>query len=96
MVHLGKYKMIVRVLESRGKCEAHRPGDVYEWKASTLTREKPIKAPICPVAYGAIMPKVYAMEKNSHFPWHGDTFIVCCPDYLNLVVFQITRIPIKK
>ncbi len=94
MVFKGKYKMVVKVLESRGRCEAHKAGDVYEWSGQTLTRDKPTVAPICPVAWAAIQPKVYTMEWDGDFPWHGDTFVAACPDYDNLVVFEIKRVPI--
>lgn len=91
----GKYSIVIRVLESRGECEAHKAGDVYQFEAETLSRDKPTMAPICPVAFGAIFPKIYAMEWDANFPWHGDTFVACCPDLINLVVFEIKRIPKK-
>ncbi len=90
-----RYKMIARVIESRGKCEAHKVGDVYEWVTESRTREKPIRAPICHVAFDAIFPKVYGMEWGD-FPWHEDTFVACCPDYSNLVVFEIKRVPLEE
>ena len=92
----GKYRMVVKVLESRGKCEAHREGDIYEWDSQTLSREKPTMAPICPVAHNALFPKIYGMEWDCTFPFHEDTFIACCPDLINLVVFEITRVLIDE
>lgn len=91
----GKYNVSVRVLESRGVCEAHKAGDLYVIPSETLSRDKPTMAPICPVAFNAIFPKIYAMEWGAKFPCHGDTFVACCPDFKNLVVFEIKR-TIKK
>jgi uncharacterized repeat protein (TIGR04076 family) len=79
-----------KVTGVKGTCELkHRVGDVV------VFTDKGVEGRICIHALYSMMPKVFAMMFNADFPWakdHPDTLTHPCPDAVNPVVFELTRI----
>lgn len=79
-----------KVVSVTGTCELkHRVGDVV------VFTDKGVEGRICIHALYSMMPKVFAMMFNADFPWakdHPDTLTHPCPDAVNPVVFELTRI----
>lgn len=78
-----------KVKSQRGNCAlGHQAGDIV-----TFT-ETAIKGKICIHALYSMLPAVFAMMYEAHFPWlkDSDTKTHACPDANNPVVFEIARI----
>lgn len=78
-----------KVKSRRGNCAlGHQVGDVV-----TFT-ETAIKGKICIHALYSMLPAVFAMMYEAHFPWleDSDTKTHACPDAENPLVFEISRI----
>lgn len=78
-----------KVKSQEGTCElGHKVGDTV-----TFT-ETEIRGKICIHALYSMLPAVFAMMYEAHFPWlkDPDTKTHACPDANNPVVFEITRI----
>ncbi len=87
------YKIVATVKDVKGECAAgHKVGDVIE-----LVRFD-VKGFICPSAFAAIYPTIFAMKFGAEFPWEEDSdkTLVCCPDPRNLVIFEVRRVKIKE
>ncbi len=78
-----------KVLSVKGECSlGHMAGDVVRFTQTGVDGK------ICVHALYCMMPKVFAMMFNAHFPWAQDPDVLThpCPDAANPVVFELTRI----
>ncbi len=78
-----------KVVSVKGTCDlGHKPGDVVRFTQTCVDGK------ICVHALYSMMPKVFAMMFNGHFPWAQDPDVLShpCPDAANPVVFELTRI----
>ena len=87
------YKVRVTVVKAHSGCGAkHKVGDVYEeW----MVTEGSQKGFICPSAYMALSPWIYALRYGAVFPWGegpGNSMVLCCPDIETPVHFKIERV----
>lgn len=91
---LGKYDIVVRVKSQCGTCLAgHKVGDEIH------IGDKWVRGDICLSALTSMMPKIYAMYYDCHYPWLENKNINIashpCPDEDNPVIFEIERIEKK-
>jgi len=77
-----------KVISVKGECGIHKAGD-----ACTFTMEG-VQGKVCIHAMYSMLPKVFAMMYGAKFPWlqNPDVSTHACPDAINPVVFEITRI----
>ena len=81
-------KVTARVISQEGFCAiGHKVGDVIEFDHFGVTGD------ICVNALFTMLPVVYAMMHNAHFPWAEDQCkeLHACPDPKNPVVFELDR-----
>jgi uncharacterized repeat protein (TIGR04076 family) len=84
-----EYKILVKVKEIRGHCEASKVGDILEIEPGPKMTGK-----ICPTAFNAIYPFIFAMRFDGQIPWAEDNknkVTAVCPDPSGLVVYEISR-----
>ncbi len=83
-------KMIeAKVISQKGTCAlGHKVGDVVRFT------ETGVDGKICIHALYSMLPAVFAMLHDAHFPWLEDPDVKthACPDAYNPLVFEITRI----
>ena len=87
-------RVVVTVREIKGKCDAgFRVGDKVE-----LIGDNVVKGPLkCLYAFNAIWPLLGTIAYGGKIPKSSplyedkDTFVGCCPDPKNLVVFEMKR-----
>jgi uncharacterized repeat protein (TIGR04076 family) len=77
-----------KVISIKGECGIHKTGDIC-----TFTTEG-VQGKVCIHAMYSMLPKVFAMMYGAKFPWlqNPDISTHACPDAVNPVVFEITRI----
>jgi uncharacterized repeat protein (TIGR04076 family) len=79
----------VEVKSVKGKCAlGHKAGDVFYFRGGTTPAE------LCVEAMLTVIPTARTlMFKGTHF-WvdDPDAIDVCCPDPVNLVVFEVRRL----
>jgi len=78
-----------KVIRVKGTCSlGHKVGDIVKFT------ETGIEGKICIHALCSMLPAVFAMMFEARFPWlkDPDTKTHACPDAMNPVVFEITRI----
>jgi len=81
--------IVVKVKSQKGSCAiGHRVGDIVK------ITESGIEGKICIHALYSMLPAVFAMMFEASFPWlkDPDTKTHACPDAVNPVVFEITRV----
>ena len=86
-----RYGVQITILSQEGVCAAgHCAGDTFE-----VHRHTPCN--FCVFAYSAIDLDIRALMFGGTYPWakDKDTYIGCCPDPVNPVVFELRRIPLK-
>jgi uncharacterized repeat protein (TIGR04076 family) len=82
----------VTVVDAHPDCGAHhKVGDT--WEQSDVKKET-IKGFICPTAFAALYPIIFAMRYGAEFPWSADSdkYEAVCPDPDTPVKFRIERI----
>jgi uncharacterized repeat protein (TIGR04076 family) len=87
----GRYEVRIKVISQKGRCSVgYKVGD--EWVTTGKSPEG-----ICLNAFGMLLPNVRTLMYGGEFPWETDKdiSIVCCPDVVNPVVFEIRRIKIQ-
>jgi len=78
-----------KVISQKGTCAlGHKVGDVVKFT------ETGVEGKICIHALYSIIPKIFAMMYEAKFPWleNPDISTHACPDAINPVVFEVTRI----
>jgi uncharacterized repeat protein (TIGR04076 family) len=78
-----------RVVSVKGVCElGHKAGDIVRFTQTGVDGK------ICVHALYSMLPKVFAMMFNAEFPWaqNPDVLTHPCPDAINPVVFELTRV----
>ena len=83
------WTIVCRVIKQDGKCAAgHKIGD------EVIITGDEVKGRVCISALYSMLPKVYAMMYNAHFPWLKDQCVAthACPDAWNPVVFELKRV----
>ncbi len=83
------WHVLCQVIRQEGSCAAgHKVGD------EVLFTGDEIKGKICISALYSVLPKVYAMMYNSHFPWLEDQCRAthAYPDAFNPLVLELIRI----
>ena len=81
-------KVTARVISQEGFCAiGHKVGDIIEFDHFGVTGD------ICVNALFTMLPVVYAMMHNAHFPWAENQCkeLHACPDPKNPVVFELDR-----
>lgn len=81
--------VVVNVKSQKGSCAiGHRVGDIVKMT------ESGIEGKICIHALYSMLPAVFAMMFEARFPWlkDPDTKTHACPDAVNPVIFEITRV----
>ncbi len=81
--------VMVKVKSQKGSCAiGHNVGDIVK------ITETGIDGKICIHALYSMLPAVFAMMFEARFPWlkDPDTKTHACPDAVNPVVFEITRV----
>jgi uncharacterized repeat protein (TIGR04076 family) len=81
--------VVVKVKSQKGSCAiGHNVGDIVK------ITESGIDGKICIHALYSMLPAVFAMMFEARFPWLKDPDIKthACPDAVNPVVFEITRV----
>ncbi|KPL04276.1 MAG: hypothetical protein AMJ90_01455 [candidate division Zixibacteria bacterium SM23_73_2] len=82
----------VEVKSVKGKCAlGHKPGEVFYFQGGTTPEN------LCVEAMLTVIPTARTlMFKGTHF-WVSDpdAIEVCCPDPVNLVVFEVRRLKKK-
>ncbi len=92
-----KNKVIVTVKESHGDCTLHKVGERFEITYPPTPENRSID--ICPLALNAFYYKIYGMLFGGQFPWqeeNPDSFVANCPDFDNMVVFELKRVKLDK
>jgi len=84
-----RYRVKIKVLSQKGSCAAgHKEGDEF-----IVDHHTP--AGFCIFAYSAIDPDIRTLMFGGKYPWAAgeqDTYIGCCPDPVNPVVLEVSRI----
>jgi uncharacterized repeat protein (TIGR04076 family) len=78
-----------KVISQKGTCDlGHKVGDVVKFT------ETGVEGKICIHALYSMLPAVFAMLHEAHFPWLEDPDVKthACPDAHNPLVFEIRRI----
>lgn len=77
-----------KVVSVKGECGIHKTGDIC-----TFTTEG-VQGKVCIHALYSMLPKVFALMYGATFPWLKDPDVSthACPDAVNPVVFEITRL----
>lgn len=78
-----------KVKSQKGSCAlGHKIGDIVKFT------EMGIDGKICIHALYSMLPAVFAMMYDAHFPWlrNSDSKTHACPDAANPVVFEITKL----
>lgn len=90
------YRIVLTVTDIKGQCALHKIGEKINIEFPLSPDKRAID--MCPMALVGFFYKCYSMLYGAQFPWHTDpdTFDACCPDYENLVRFEIKRVPLKK
>lgn len=85
------YKIKIKMLSFANRCRLN-PGD--EWIISNDAMFLPCPTGFCGIAFHAFYPEIRAMKYGPESPSESDKDVikVCCPDYGNPAVFEITRI----
>ncbi len=88
------WKVIVTVKEIKGKCDAgHKVGDKIEFIGDNIINGEPR----CILGIAAIWPLLHTMafggvlSNSSPLRKDDDTWIACCPDPNNLVIYEMKR-----
>jgi len=79
----------VGVISQKGNCAAgHQVGD------EVLFDGLNVQGKICIHALYSLIPKVFALHYDAHFPWLEDPDLAthACPDAWNPVVFEVRRL----
>jgi len=88
------YRIIIRAVRSKNQCPVYKVGDTITYEDEELVGK------ICPTAFAALWPIIYAMRFGARFPWcddkHSDLVYFQCPDIEDTIEFEIRRIPAKK
>lgn len=91
-----QYKVRVTVVKAHPGCGAkHKVGDIFEMIG---VRKEHVKGFMCPTAFIALAPFIYAMRYGGKFPWarDRDSWVGCCPDIDTPVLFEIRRLRDQK
>lgn len=84
-----RYRVKIKVVSQEGTCAAgHKAGDEF-----IIDRHTP--GGFCIFAYSAIDPDIRTLMFGGTYPWASgekDTYIGCCPDPVNPVVLEVSRI----
>ena len=84
---MSKIKIeIVNILEA-GTCNfGHKVGDIFVYPDD--------KGKLCSYAWHSLFPYLTSLQNGASFPWEDDpdSITLCCPDYKNPVVFNLTRV----
>jgi len=89
-------EIILRVIESRGKCiSGYKVGRTWKFPSKKTPRD------LCSWAYAAIFPYISAVAFGAKLPWEKkkNYATACCSDPVNLITFEIIKgkvIKIKK
>ena len=78
-----------KVISQEGTCGlGHKVGDIVK------CTESGVEGKICIHALYSMLPKIFAMMHEAHFPWldNPDVATHACPDAYNPVVFEVKRI----
>lgn len=77
-----------KVISVKGTCGLQKVGDMAKFVQTG------VEGKICIHAMYSMLPKAFAMMFNAQFPWaqNPDVLTHACPDALNPVVFELTRI----
>jgi uncharacterized repeat protein (TIGR04076 family) len=85
-------KVVVTIMEIRGKCEAgHKVGDQIEFIGDNVMKGK-VK---CVYGMNAIFPLLHTIAYGGKIPTSSplcvgeNTFVGCCPDPNNCVVYEL-------
>jgi uncharacterized repeat protein (TIGR04076 family) len=87
-----RYGVKITITSQKGNCVAgHRLGDEF-----VIQRHTP--PGLCLFAYSAIDPDIRTLMFGGTYPWcdDKDTYVGCCPDPVNPVVFELRRIPFEE
>lgn len=82
------YYVEAKVSSVKGTCGAHKVGDTARFTAMG------VEGKLCIHALYSMLPAVFAMMYDARFPWLSDPDkkTHACPDAVNPVVFEITRV----
>jgi len=83
-------KIVITVKEIKGTCP-HKVGHQVEIVGDE------VKGSICPMAFHAMYPYIFALQFDAVFPWEKDKdrMLAVCPDQANIATFEIKRVKIK-
>lgn len=89
--NVAEWPVRVTVVEAHPECGAkHKVGDI--WEQAGVRKER-IKGFICPTAFIALSPIIYALRYGAEFPWaQKDSYTAICPDPETPVKFKIERL----
>lgn len=80
-------KLTLKIISQKGTCAfQHQVGQEFDVSSATTNG-------ICPSAYNAAWPSIFALMLGGQMPWEEDKEVahVACPDPNNPVVMQIRR-----
>ena len=85
----SKVQVTIKEIQGTGKCPVgHKKGDTW------LIDSYITPTNFCMIAFAAIYPTVMTMRYGGEYPWgESDVTHTCCPDWHNLVIFEIRRLP---
>lgn len=86
------YKVRVTVVDAHPLCGAeHKVGDTFEQFG---VKRDGVTGYMCPTAFAALAPFIYAMRYGATFPWGDDpdACVYCCPDKDTPVHFEVRRL----
>lgn len=81
-------KLTLKIISQKGTCAFnHKVNQEFDVSG-------PTPAGICPAAYNAAYPSIFALMVGGRMPWEKDKdkAHVACPDSENPVVMEITRL----
>jgi uncharacterized repeat protein (TIGR04076 family) len=83
----ARYQVRIKALSQQGRYTLEHKVE-YEWMITDKTLEG-----ICLNAFRMLLPNIRTLMYGGEFSWEADnTTIVCCPDVVNPMVFEIRRI----
>jgi uncharacterized repeat protein (TIGR04076 family) len=85
----SKLQVTIKDIEGTGKCpQGFNKGDTW------VIEKNITPANFCMSAFGTIYPTLRTMRYGGEHPWgESDVTYACCPDFHNLVIFEIKRLP---
>lgn len=91
IINHNKKKIFIKIIEIRGRCmKGLKRGQIFKMNLGDYPQ-------ICPAAFDELYPYISILRYGGSIPWskEKDSCLVQCSDHLNIVTYELSRMPIS-